>query len=174
MFFFLKYKYFLVFLISLLIGCGKTKTSFQTSSEPLFEIEGFTFAQTQSGKLKWRLKSAKAKIYKSYRYLKDIELELITQKEEVIRIKAKEGKMVISKDKIFLFGVDLERGDGSFLKTKSLLWDLKNKILSGEDKVFYRKESLYIQGKGLEILPEEGILKIKRDVEFKISEKKDS
>jgi len=120
----------------------------------LMSMEGFRFAQSENGRVSWRMNARSANLYASKEaQLKDIEIVFITPEKKEAALMGEVGIM-----DTFTGDASVHRGsrevrvvtsDGYLLTTDSLTWKAGDRLELTPDPFKLLGSEIYLEGRGL-------------------------
>jgi len=120
----------------------------------LMSMEGFRFAQSENGRVSWRMNARSANLYASKEaHLKDIEIVFITPEKKEAALMGEVGIM-----DTFTGDASVHRGsrevrvvtsDGYLLTTDSLMWKASDRLVMTPDPFKLLGSEIYLEGRGL-------------------------
>ncbi|HUI68614.1 MAG TPA: LPS export ABC transporter periplasmic protein LptC [Nitrospirota bacterium] len=120
----------------------------------LMSMEGFKFAQSEDGRVSWRMNARSANLYSSKEaQLKDIEIVYITPENKEAALIGDVGIMdtvtgnaSVRRDS---HEVRVVTGDGYLLTTDSLTWKAGDRLVLTPDPFKLLGSEIYLEGRGL-------------------------
>ncbi len=120
----------------------------------LMSMEGFKFAQSESGRISWRMTAGSANLYESKEaQLKDIEIVYITPEQKEAALLGEVGSMDTATGNASVRGESREvrvvTSDGYLLTTNSLIWKAGDRLVQTSDPFKLLGSEIYLEGRGL-------------------------
>ena len=120
----------------------------------LMSMEGFRFAQSEHGRISWRMHARKADLYESKEArLKDLEITFFTTDKREGVLTGEAGTMDTSTGNASISRVSREvrvvTSDGYLLTTNSLFWKAGERLVRTPDPFKLLGSEIYLEGKGL-------------------------
>jgi len=120
----------------------------------LMSMEGFRFAQSENGRVSWRMNARSANLYASKEaQLKDIEIVFITPDKKEAALIGEVGIMnTITGDASVRRDsreVRVVTSDGYLLTTDSLIWKAGDRLVLTPDPFKLLGSEIYLEGRGL-------------------------
>ena len=114
-------------------------------------IKNMELLETSEGALDWRLRAEEAQLYekKGIAYLTKIVLSYSEEEGQEIVLTGNRGKIDLSEKNVFLEGNVKASSNQIHLKTKTLSWFRKKRIVVTEDPVWVKQNNILITGQGM-------------------------
>jgi LPS export ABC transporter protein LptC len=120
----------------------------------LMSMEGFRFAQSENGRVSWRMNARSANLYASKEaQLKDIEIVFITPDKKEAALMGEVGIMdtvtgnaSVRRDSR---EVRVVTSDGYLLTTDSLMWKANDRLVLTPDPFKLLGSEIYLEGRGM-------------------------
>jgi len=120
----------------------------------LMSMEGFRFAQSEHGRISWRMQARKADLYESKEArLQDLEITFFTPDGREGALTGEAGTMDTATGNASISRVSREvrvvTSDGYLLTTNSLFWKAGERLVRTPDPFKLLGSEIYLEGKGL-------------------------
>ena len=114
-------------------------------------IKNMELSETSEGDLDWRLKAEQAQLYEKQgiAYVTKLVLSYSGEEGQEIVLTGNRGKIDLSEKNVFLEGNVKASSNHVHLKTKTLSWFPKKRIISTEDPVWLKQNNIHITGRGM-------------------------
>lgn len=143
------------------------KVTFTQDEKVGVKIDRIHYSGTKEGRLEWELEAASAERSKDedLTVLEAVKLTFYAKNGDSYVLTAREGAFREAAGKIDVKGdVVIESSEGYTIKTETLNYALKEKVVTTEDSVVVNSDRIDLAGKGLVAEVETGRLALSRDV----------
>jgi LPS export ABC transporter protein LptC len=119
----------------------------------LISMEGFRFAQTEGGRVSWRLNASRTELFENREArLKDVELQFLEPDGRTVRLIGESGVMdTVKGNATIRRGVREVRiitSEGYLMTTNSLFWKARERVVTSPDPFKVLGKEIYLEGKG--------------------------
>jgi len=119
----------------------------------LISMEGFRFAQTEGGRVTWRVISSRTELFENREArLKDVELLFLEPDGRKVVLIGETGIMDTMKGNATILRgareVRIITSDGYLMTTNSLMWRAKDRVVMTQDPFKVLGKEVYLEGKG--------------------------
>ena len=129
-------------------------------------LKNMELSETSEGDLAWRLKAEEAELYEKQgnAYLTKVVLSYSGEEGQEIVLTGNRGKIDLSEKNVFLEGNVKAFSNQLYLKTKTLSWLPKKRIVLTEDPVWLKQNNIQITGRGMSADINLRKIKVNKDV----------
>lgn len=129
-------------------------------------IKNMELSETSEGYLDWRLKAEEAELHEKQgiAYLRKVVLSYSGEEGQEIVLTGNQGKIDLSEKNVFLEGNVNASSNQVHLKTKTLSWFRKKRIVLTEDPVWLKQNNVQITGRGMSADINLRKIKVNKDV----------
>ena len=129
-------------------------------------LKNMELSETSEGDLDWRLKAEEAELYEKQGIanLTKVVLSYSGEEGQEIVLTGNRGKIDLSEKNVFLEGNVKAFSNQVYLKTKTLSWFRKKRIVLTEDPVWLKQNNIQITGRGMSADINLRKIKVNKDV----------
>jgi LPS export ABC transporter protein LptC len=119
----------------------------------LISMEGFRFAQTEGGRVSWRVRSFRTELFENREArLKDVELQFLEPDGRTVVLIGETGVMdTVQGNATIRRGareVRIVTSEGYLMTTNSLFWRARDRVVATPDPFKVLGKEIYLEGKG--------------------------
>jgi len=120
----------------------------------LISMDGFRFAQTEDGRVSWRINASRTDLFESREArLKDVEIQFLEPEGRTVVLIGETGLMdTLNGNATIRRGareVRIVTSDGYLMTTNTLFWRAGDRVVTTPDPFKVLGKEIYLEGKGL-------------------------